>query len=69
MCTLLVTEPVACLLSVGELDWVLKSTLLVTETVAHLVSVGELAWAFIVLYFGNTYLVLFIECELLCIWS
>ena len=35
---------VACLVSVGELAWLLMCTLLVTETVACLVSVCELVW-------------------------
>jgi hypothetical protein len=41
---LLVTETVACLVSEGELAWVLMCNLLVTETVACLVSGGELSW-------------------------
>ena len=44
ICILLVTETVACLVSVGELARFLMCTLLVTQTVACLVSVGELAW-------------------------
>ena len=43
MCTLLVTQMVACLLPGGELAWFLRSNFLVTETVACLDSDGELA--------------------------
>ena len=44
MCTLLVTQIVACPVSEGELAWFSVYTLLVTQTVACLVSEGELAW-------------------------
>jgi hypothetical protein len=43
MCTLLVTETVACLVSEGEFSCFLMYTLLVRQTMACLVSVGELA--------------------------
>ena len=44
MCTVLVTETMACLVSVGELGWFLMCPILVTEMVACLVSEGELGW-------------------------
>ena len=43
MCTFLVTVTVACVVSEGELAWLLMCTLLVTLTVACLVSDSELA--------------------------
>ena len=43
MGTILVTESVACLVSVGELVWFLMCPVLVTEAVACLVSGCELA--------------------------
>jgi hypothetical protein len=43
MCTLLVIEMVACLVSGGELAWFLMCTILVTEMMASLVSESELA--------------------------
>ena len=42
MCTLLVTETMACLVSVGEFTWFLLSTPLVTEIMTCLVSGCEL---------------------------
>ena len=41
MCTVLVTETVACLVSEGELAWFIMCTVLVTETVACLISGRE----------------------------
>ena len=40
----LVTETVACLVSVGELAWLLICTVLVADTVACFISGSELAW-------------------------
>jgi hypothetical protein len=46
MCTLLVTQTLAWLVSEGELAWFLLCTLLVPLSLACLVSEGELAWFF-----------------------
>ena len=43
MCTLLVTQTLACFVSGGKLAWVLICILLVTQTGVCLVSGGELA--------------------------
>ena len=51
-------DTVSCLVSVGELAWLLMCNLLVTKTVTHLVSVGEWVWVCMVLSFGNIGLVL-----------
>ena len=62
MCTFLVTENVACLVSVGELAKFLMCTLLVTE--AH-ISEGELAWFLMCnLVVTETVTYLISECEL-----
>ena len=42
MCTLVVMQTVACLVSEGELTWTFMSTLLATQTVICLVLGGEL---------------------------
>ena len=44
MCTLLVTEMVACLVSASELAWFFICMLLLTQTMTCLVSDGELAY-------------------------
>ena len=44
MCTLLVTQTVACLVTGCQLAWFLIYSLLVTQTLACLVYDSELAW-------------------------
>ena len=61
MCILLVTQTVACLVSVGELAYFLICTLLVTQSVAYLVSGGELAWFSMYTFLVTLWPVLFQE--------